>query len=114
MDYKLTKEDYKRFGKNALKGLQQKASPKRDIRHLEDDENTKNPKKDKKKFIIWSNEGHIDFEGNPSENISKDEYYLEFDDENEAKEWVEEQKKIYNNAWSDSLKVEDGSWRYED
>ena len=38
MNYKLTKEDYERFGKEALKGLQQEATPNKEFKHLEDDE----------------------------------------------------------------------------
>lgn len=68
---------------------------------------------DKKKYIIHSNQGYVDFEGKPSDNIPDSEYYMEFGSEDEAKDWVAKQKKKYDNTWSDSLKPQDGAWRYE-
>lgn len=65
----------------------------------------KSMKESKDKFIIWSNEGYLDFEGEPSDNISDDEYYMIFDTEKEAEEYINELKKEYDNEWSDSLEV---------
>ena len=66
----------------------------------------KSMKESKDRYVIWSNEGYLDFEGDPSENISDDEYYLIFDDKKDAEEYIKDLQKKYDNKWSDSLEVQ--------
>ena len=59
----------------------------------------------KDKFVIWSNEGYLDYDGTPSENIADDDAYMTFDTEKDAEKYINDLKKKYNNKWSDSLEV---------
>ena len=71
-------------------------------------------KESKEKFIIWSNEGYLDFEGEPKENIPSDEDYMIFDDKKDAEKYVDSLKKKYDNKWSDSLEVHDVTEMFEE
>ena len=45
------------------------------------------------KYVVYSNEGYLKFDGTPKENISCDEYYMTFDDFEKAQEYVNSLKK---------------------
>lgn len=71
-------------------------------------------KESKDKFAIWSNEGYLDFEGDPSNNISDEEYYMVFDNKKDAEKYINDLKKKYDNKWSDSLEVHDVTEMFEE
>lgn len=74
----------------------------------------KSIKESKDKFIIWSNEGYLDFEGDPSNNISDEEYYMVFDNKKDAEKYVDSLKKKYDNKWSDSLEIHNADEMFEE
>lgn len=71
-------------------------------------------KESKDKFIIWSNEGYLDFEGDPSNNISDEEYYMVFDNKKDAEKYIDSLKKKYDNKWSDSLEIHNADEMFEE
>lgn len=60
----------------------------------------------KDRFIIYSNEGYLQFDGIPKENIPCDENYMIFNSKKEAEDFVKELQKECDNKWSDSLEVQ--------
>lgn len=71
-------------------------------------------KESKEKFIIWSNEGYLDFEGEPKENIPSDDDYMIFDNKKDAEKYIDALKKEYDNKWSDSLEVHNATEMFEE
>ena len=64
------------------------------------------------KYIIWSNEGYMEFDGTCKENIASDDLYMTFDSKEEAEKYIEGLKshdEDYGWEWLKSLRV-DEAW----